>query len=334
MRRCIIHVGHPKTASTYLQHCLHLNTALFARHNYWVPGEFSAFGAYDLEPLSQQGKIISGNLAPWHELKMVGPGAQIPAMENYLFAAHAMPPGCDIVLSSELMFYYVRATLEIVHRAREFGFQPELIAYLPRQDHAAISAYLQNVRFHGFSAGVVDFLAHDPNIAYCCYLPTLKRLTDVEPDLPITLRTFDRQFLAAGDVFTDFLETTHSRVDPADCIRPARASNPGLLLEHYELLRVANILNDTAAAHRLRDADIRLTQADRARLAAYYYRPGVATYLTRTHAQDNVTMLSQFMRDASGEEQSYWRNFDPVANPVSLDQATLARLRNEVEMQI
>jgi hypothetical protein len=327
VRRCIIHIGHSKTASTYLQHCLHLNAGLFARHNYWLPADFCSFGFYDLATLSAQGAVISGNLAPLHELMCSGPGDLIPPMYDYLFDAPDMPDDCDVLLSSELFFYYMWALVRLVRTARKYGFAPELVAFLPRQDRAAVTGYLQNVRYHGFNQGVVEFLVHDSNMPYCRYSEALQRVLDIVPDLPITLRTFDRAFMRDGDVLTEFLTAIDCRVSAGECVRPVQASNEGLLLEHYELLRAATILGRADAAEQLRTAEVALTPQDRARITAYYYRPGVQAFLTQYHLPGNLALLERMMPLASDDERSYWRGFDAVPDPVSLDPNLFERLR-------
>lgn len=327
MRRCIFHIGHPKTATTYLQHCLHLNTDLFAQHNYWLPGDFSALGFYDLVPLSQQGAVISGNLAPLHALMCDGPGTMVPAMHDLLFAAPGMPPDCDVLLSSELFFYYVNALVRVIRTAENYGLVPEVIAYLPRQDRAAITGYLQNVRYHGFSQGVIDFLVHDNNMPYCHYLSVFSRLRAALPELCITLRSFDRAFLRDGDVMTDFLAAIGCRVDPAACLRPARQSNEGISLEQYESLRAANILGREDAAALLRRADVTLTRNDRDRITAYTYRPGVHAFLADHYLPDNQALLDRFMPEANAAERAFWLRFDPPPAPVGLDEAAMVRLR-------
>jgi hypothetical protein len=327
VRRCIIHIGHAKTATTYLQHCLHLNADLFARHNYWVPSEFSRFGFYDLAPLAQAGAVISGNLAPLHERMSIGPQEQIALMHAYLFTAPGMPEECDILLSCELFFYYVNALALVVQAAEDYGLTVEIVAYLPRQDRGAVSAYLQNVRFSGFAGGVIDFLLHDRNIPYCDYMGTLFRLLEKKPDLPIRLRTFYPAFLRDGDVLTDFLATIGCRVHASDCVRPRRISNQGLTLEHYELLRAAALLRKPAAAALLRDDEIDLTGAERERTTAHYYRPYVSSFVADHFSESNKALLDRLMPEAGEVERRFWTTFDKGAEtPAALDMERLENL--------
>jgi hypothetical protein len=328
-RRCIIHIGHAKTASTYLQHCLHLNQARLAAHNIWLPSHFTQFGYYDLDALSRQGIVISGNLAPMHALLADGPASMVTEMERYLFEAPDLPGDHDVLLSSELYFYYRFPTIQLVEAARARGFEPHIVAYLQRQDRAAISAYLQNVRLHGFAQGVVDFLVHDRNIRYCNYLHALNRIMPDIPGTQLTLRSFAPDFLQNADILDDFLTTIGSSLTASGWERPPHASNQALTLEHYELLRAASLLGRADAADRLRDAETPLTTADRHRSFAYYYRPHVEDFLTQHFLPGNLAMLDRYMPDASPAERAYWTQFDPAPAPVALDQAAMAQLRAE-----
>lgn len=315
-RRCVIHIGHPKTGSTYLQHCLHLNAARFAAAKYWVPGDFRPFGFHDLALLSRQGKAISGNLGPMHALLTDGPGDRVAEMNAYLFGA---PAGSDILLSSELLFYYPHCTVQIVAAAHGFGFAPEIVAYLPRPDRAAVSSYLQNVRFHGFSEGVADFLLHDRFMRYCHYLPPIRALAEAAPGLRVTLRSFNPAFLRDGDLLADFLATAACTVDPRSCERPPGQSNQGLLLEQYELLRAANLLRREAAADQLRHSDVRVTDADRARTFGFYYRAAAHAYLADVVMPETAALLDDFMPHMPQQERAWWDGIGPVAEPVDLD---------------
>src|SRR4051794_38051007 len=63
MPRCIIHIGHAKTATTFLQTCMHLNEPVFADLGIWVPSDFRHLGYWECQTASQWPNF-SGNLAP------------------------------------------------------------------------------------------------------------------------------------------------------------------------------------------------------------------------------------------------------------------------------
>ncbi len=317
MRRCYIHTGHAKTATSYLQYCLHLNPEIFAEAGYWLPAEFAPFGFQDMAEVAATGGVMCGNLAPMHALMCEGPGEMVDPMFAYLLTPPGGRESADVILSSELFFYYVFATARVVNNARRRGFLPEIIVYLPRQDHGAISAFLQSVRYHHTSPGVVEFLVHDDFIPYCQYYRTLAKLRAAVPEIVIRVRTFAPAFLRDGDILSDFLAQIGGRVRAADLRRPDERSNQGLLLEHYEALRAAKILGQDAAAAAVRDLRVELTREDRARVRAFYYRPYVRRYLAAHFLPANEALLASFMPGADATEQEYWRTLDETeAAPV------------------
>jgi hypothetical protein len=322
MRRCVLHIGHPKTATTYLQHCLHLNPDALAGAGFFLPADFTGFGFYDLAALARDGAVMSGNLAPLHALMCDGPGEDVARMHDMLFDA---PAGYDVLLSCELFFYYVNATSRVAMAAFNRGFMPEIVAYLPRQDKAAVTAYLQNVRYHGATQGVVDFLVHDSLIPYCQYYRTLVQLRAKLPTTRFRIRTFDPRFLRGGDILTDFLAEIGAHLDQATLARPAESSNQGLVLEQYETLRAATLLGLLTEAERLRAAQQTLDRAERDRLHAYYYRPGLHRFLNDFYLTDNHALLREFLPRASAEEQVFWATFDPPELAPPLD---LSRMRH------
>ncbi len=323
MRRCYIHIGHAKTATSYLQCCLHLNTEVFAAHGYFVPGEFQAFGFQAMRELAEQQGVMCGNLAPMHVLMCEGPHDRMEPMFDYLMSA---PEGSDVVLSSELFFYYVNATARVANAARRRGLAPEILAYLPRQDRASVSAYLQSVRHHQTSPGVVEFLVHDDFIPYLQYYRTLSRLRAKLPDIPFRLRSFAPQFLTDGDIVSDFLGQIGGRMDAGALRRPTRAANQGLLLEQYEALRAAKILGLEAAAEAVRLLQPDLTAGDRARVQAYYYRPYVRRYLMEHLLPGNEALLAHFMPAAGATEREYWQTLETPTDAPEVDRQQVRNL--------
>jgi hypothetical protein len=257
-----------------------------------------------------------------------GPREIEAAMHEYLFAAPGMPADCDVLLSSELFFYYVNALARVIGSARDYGLTPEIIAFLPRQDRACLSGYLQNVRYHGFTAGVIEFLLHDKNIRYCAYAETLSMLRARVPDVRITLRTFEPRFWSAQDVLTEFLSAMRCRVDAADCVRPTAVSNQGLTLEHYQLLRAAALMERPDATARLRTDEVAISDLERGRTISYYYRPAVERFVSQEYGPGNQVLLAQFMPGLGADEQKYWLEFDRASDqPAAIDGARFERLR-------
>ena len=166
---------------------------------------------------------------------------------------------------------------------------------------------------HGYAAGVVDFLLHDDHMQYCRYRRAMQRLSAAAPGTPITLRSFDRSFLLDGDIFRDFLQAIGCAAPVAECVRPRERSNEGLLLEQYELLRAAALLGRQDAAERLRRPGPELTEAQRARVQAFYYRPHVAKFLDQHYMRNNGDLLDRYMPHAEAAEREHWQHPAPTA---------------------
>ena len=154
MGRCILHVGHPKTGSTYLQTVLHLNEEILQQAGFWVPSDFRQFDSYHCRDLAEHGQIFSGNMQAVFEAYEAEQPERVNALLHHILHSGAE----NLILSSELLFYYNYVVWDIARRAASAGYQVLVIAYLTRQDRAAVGDYLQNVRNHGYHGGVLAFL--------------------------------------------------------------------------------------------------------------------------------------------------------------------------------
>src|SRR5271155_2596470 len=146
MRHCILHLGHPKTASTYLQLVLHLNEPTFATADYWVPSDFSEIGSHNFHEIAEAGGVFSGNLEPPFYAAEVGDRDKVNQFFHYILHGSRLP---NLILSSELYFYYIWDVRDMLLRLNNNGFAVDIIVYIERQDAAAVASYLQNVRNHG-----------------------------------------------------------------------------------------------------------------------------------------------------------------------------------------
>ena len=114
MKRLILHLGHPKTATTFLQSLMHLNEEAFRKQGFWIPSDFAAFGSYDFHSLAADGHIFSGNLQAIFEAATIQDDERLGRMMDYALHSDA----ANVILSSELLFYYNWVVQEIVQRAR------------------------------------------------------------------------------------------------------------------------------------------------------------------------------------------------------------------------
>ena len=103
MGRCILHVGHPKTGSTYLQTVLHLNEEALQQAGFWIPSDFRQFDWYHCGGLAERGANFSGNMQAVFEASEARQPERVDALLHHILYSGAE----NLILSSELLFYYI-----------------------------------------------------------------------------------------------------------------------------------------------------------------------------------------------------------------------------------
>jgi hypothetical protein len=323
MRRCILHLGHAKTATTYLQRALHLNEAVFAARDYSIPSDFSALGSYNFRHIAASGATFSGNLEPVFFAAQAKNYEKVDEILHHIFYQQALP---NLILSSELYFYYFWEVRDIILRANDAGFAVDIVVYLQRQDKAAIAAYLQNVRNHGFSGSIIEFLCSCRRWFLCQYAEILGQYQVKGPNR-IVARTFEPRFLHEGDILSDFLGATGLPIEKRSLTLPEGRPNAGLSLEGYEIFRELNRSRDLAAIEAFRSKILTIGRYDPKKTMAYYFRNDVREYVLSNYIPDNEILISTYLKDRSPEEQGFWRSIDPAGAGAELDPSTLSEYR-------
>jgi hypothetical protein len=199
MRTCYLHIGHAKTATSSLQTFMHKNDELFEACGVWVPGDFRPFKSFNCKAIAEAGKTFSGNLAPVFNAKAKGDQVQANTLLDHIFSRDA-----DVLLSTELIFYYKFMVREVIAFANKRGFSVMVVAYLRRQDRAIIPTYYQNIRNHGYFKNVLTFLDETADMRYFRYAEVIDAYAMAAPNR-IVIRTFEPEFLVAGDIVDDFV---------------------------------------------------------------------------------------------------------------------------------
>ena len=319
MKRLILHLGHPKTASTYLQSVMHLNEEAFLKRGFWIPSDFEAFGSYNFQSLAATGQIFSGNLQSLFEAAMNHDSEQVGRLMDYALRTDEE----NVILSSELLFYYNWVVQEIVQRANDHNFRVEILVYLARQDRAVVTGYQQSVRNHGAHGSVVHFLEEHRKQLLFEYAAVIDSYGITSPNRVI-VRTFDPKFLQNGKICADFLNLLQCPIDPASLHYPSRDLNTRLPLEWCEMLRACNAADDTARMEWLRCATPALDPSSRQRSDAYYFREDVRDYVLTHYMADNRDLIATYLHDRPLAERQYWTNMAPARGGVLLDPRSLA----------
>jgi len=318
-RRAILHTGHSKTATTYLQHFLHLNEDLLARQGYHLPADFTGLGYPNYRDIVAAGRTFSGNA--WPLFEALRRGEKLTPFETLL--------GSDgsLILSTEMLFYYVHSTRKIVAFLSSLGYQVQILAYVPLYDRGVVSSYVQNVRNHGLHAGVLEFL-DSASMRYCMYGTILSELRGYLPQTRIDFRQFRREALLGGRIEDDFVAHAAPELEASTMRRPTHGLNPSLRLEILELLRVFNRIGYTPGMQAARKMEEELGQEARDTLFHFYFTETVAQAVRERFADDKALLLSQVDWPQSDHEAWSFERFTP--SPASIDPHLLLRALDEL----
>jgi hypothetical protein len=299
---------------------MHLNSDRLASTGFWVPDNFVRFGGHNYRKLARQGATFSGNLAALFHAAERSDNEAIRKILRYLFQTD-LP---HVLLSSELVFYYGNLIKQVIDAARAAGFSTEVLAYLPRQDRAIVSSYLQNVRNHGFGGTIPDFLKSTAGLRYFRYWNVLHGIVQHSAPERMVVRTFHRAFLRNGDVLADFLAVVDPAIDFSGWDQPPPDTNSSLHLECYEILRGLHQMQRGRDAHRLARQQVIISEADRQRIFGYYYTHEVRVATIRDYYPDNQRLVEMFLADRSQEEKKFWSDAEAPGMPVQLDSTRMA----------
>ena len=319
MKRLILHLGHPKTASTYLQSVMHLNEEAFLQRGFWIPSSFEAFGSYNFRSLAAGGHIFSGNLQAVFDAAVNHDSERLGRMMDYALQTNEE----NVILSSELLFYYNWVVQEIVQRANDQNYRVDIVVYLVRQDKAVVTGYQQSIRNHGTYGSVVEFLKQHRHQSLFEYASVIDSYKIVTPNRVI-VRTFEPNFLQGGNICADFLNLLQCPIDLAALNYPRDDLNARLPLEWCELLRAYNAAGDIPRMERLRAATPSLNSSDRHRVECYYFLHDVRDYVLTHYMAGNQNLIANYLADRPIAERQYWTDLAPARTGIQIDPERLA----------
>ena len=309
MKNCFLHIGHAKTATSSLQSFMHMNEDLFAAHGIWVPGDYRALASRDCTAIARSGADYSGNFGPIFDARVAGDTELFTALMNHVFSGNT-----DVLLSTELIFYYKYFLREVIKSANERGFVVTLIAYLRRQDRVVVPAYYQNIRNHGVHESLAAFLANTTGVRYFHYHEVMSLYAVAAPNR-LVLRTFEPEFLVGGDIIADFTSMLGVQLPEEAIVRPRARVNPSLSLETLEVLRAMNALKrPDLVAQILARPNIDKPGASR-RAWSYYYDANVAAIVEQQYMAGNAALISDYMQAHSQADRAYWMQPPDLPEP-------------------
>jgi glycosyltransferase involved in cell wall biosynthesis len=255
-----------------------MNANILGSRNLFVPSDFREEGYHEYNSLGKKGYINSGNAEPlfWH-LKR---GLDISVFESKLDF-----PG-DIILSSELLFYYPSFTCQIATLLARLGFRTEIIAYVGAHNQMAVKAYCQQIRNHRFHGGFVEFLAN-PEPERLLYYSEIYHELVACPDIgDVILRPFHSPLLRNGDIVDDFFWLVDRELDSSILRRPEHYVNVTPTLAEIEALRIVNRSGAEEPIRRLLSRQSTVDLAERDRIRGYFMTEKARDLMHRRWAAD------------------------------------------------
>ncbi len=279
---------------------MHVHDNLFAAHGIWVPGDYRAFKSHDCGAIARAGRTFAGNFAPIFNAHA--------AKNTALFTAlleHVLSRDTDVLLSTELIFYYKHMVRDILSAANARGYAVTLIAYLRRQDRMVVPTYYQNIRNHGYHRDLSTFLTETADVRYFRYHEVMSMYAVSAPNRLI-VRTFEPEFLAGGDIIEDFTSLLGVALPEHVASREQERVNPSLALETLEILRALNAAGRPDIVRQVLAQPNKVAPGASRRAWKYYYNARIAATMAEHFMSGNAALVSDFLQDSSEAERAYW----------------------------
>jgi hypothetical protein len=220
--RCVVHIGAPKTGSTWLQKVFTENRTVLAERGILYPDvSLRGFGHHDLAFL------LSGGYPDWATPQPRSLGE----LEQELARATRDHNGA-VLISSEDFYLYpnpagLRAMLE-----RSGLPTPTIVVYVRRQDAAHESWYNQTIKAQGYTHDIETCIAQ--SFALWDYAAQLQKWSDVFGRESLRVRVYD----PSVSLLTDFADA--SGLDLQGISATGDALNTGLNRDVLEFQRIVN----------------------------------------------------------------------------------------------
>lgn len=230
MARCFVHIGVPKTGTTYIQRMCWDNRQAFLQAGILYPSAGARRGGHH-----DYAFLIEGGYPDWATPQP----RSLDELEADLAQELQTAPDSSVLLSSEQFYIFPRPEmlLEMLQRTGALRHrEPTIILYLRRQDAAQESWYNQTIKALGYSHSIDESIATFRD--WWDYDANLQRWSAVFGDDAIRVRLYEEQQFAGGTLAWDFLSAMG--LTGLDIRLPAERINTGL---NYDLLQVQRSIN-------------------------------------------------------------------------------------------
>jgi len=229
MKRCLLHIGAPKTGSTALQKFLATNRERLRGLGMEYPDvSLRGFGHHDIAFL------VGGGYPTWATPQ------DRPLEELVRDLADTVASSPMVALSSE-NFYLLPNPPGVAQLLEQAGIgagDVRVIVYLRRQDEAHLSWYNQAVKAQGYSGSIADNIGETHSL--WDYAAQLKRWAAVFGADNLVVRTYQLPDAPGGDIRRDFLRIAGLPEDGFDF--PRENVNSRINAEILEFQRLINQL--------------------------------------------------------------------------------------------
>jgi len=232
VRRLTVHIGAPKTGSTYLQRLLYENREQLLREQgvLYPDVNLRGFGHHDLAFL------IGGGYPDW----AISQQKSLSTLAAELRTAVAGHCG-DIILSSEdfYLFPQPEELRRLLHECGALdGREPRILVYIRRQDDAHESWYNQTVKAQGATHSLEESIEKDFRL--WDYSAQLEQWAATFGRGAVCVRRFESAAFAGGTLRSDFLQ--HAGVVDTGLTPPPDEINVSLNRDLLEFQRSLNRL--------------------------------------------------------------------------------------------
>lgn len=304
VRRAIVHIGHPKTATTFLQHLMLLNRQALADVGFQVPADYEAAGYWNYEQLAHMGRVFGGSAEPLFFALDRGQALEQfdPCFSNITE---------NVLLSSELFFYYPAFVHQLARYLNNHGFAVHVIAYVGPYESMAVKAYCQNIRNHEYHGTLVEFLAKGAGKFSLRYHRIREALAIIPEVRDIEFRAFAPQFLRNRKIEDDFFSFVSEDLHPETFVKPSDAINISLTLPELEAVRLLNKIGNSGAVAKVLARERCVDDVERARIKNYYLSEQARHYIVEHISEDR----ERFAASMPIEQRSFWQ-FDSNDLPI------------------
>jgi len=236
-KKLIVHIGLHKTGTSSIQGFLAANRATFSAHGVFVP-----YSSLHSNPHAGLHHYIAG---AFKEGK--------PGNINYVVNTILEESGnCPTVLLSSEVLCEITSGISSVRDVLFSFFDPvEVIVYLRRQDHTALSAYNQIVKRKGHSGRFDPF----NNIYYNGnYLQLLQKWEREFGKEQLKVLVFEKKGFYKGGLLSDFLFNTLGIENTDDFVLSLKEVNKGWSADAVEFCRIVNSMIPDALSTGIVDA--------------------------------------------------------------------------------